>query len=241
MLKIMMYMFPRQFGLHNVFTSQVDFSKTSQKFQDYTLREEEIAPAFQPKPGQTGIQMPKMPKRLRGDLEQLIERLQTHHGRCSYIELLRHYCPCVFDRPHRTRRPKTEKDIISSHNLRQSQLVSRASRRRRTFSQGPPDKTFPNTQVPALPKCKSLVELATPTHQVSAFCQATLSKIIPHKFWGTEDMQKHNESMIMQKINHFVKLRRFETMSLHEMSQDLKAGNLVDSWLQLANHPRSQT
>ncbi|KAL6357993.1 hypothetical protein LRP88_08172 [Fusarium phalaenopsidis] len=64
MLKIMMYMFPRQFGLHNVFTSQVDFTKTSQKFQDYTLREEEIAPAFQPKPGQTGIQMPKIPKRL---------------------------------------------------------------------------------------------------------------------------------------------------------------------------------
>ncbi|RSL70645.1 hypothetical protein CEP53_001789 [Fusarium sp. AF-6] len=229
MLKIMMYMFPRQFGLHNVFTSQVDFSKTSQKFQDYTLREEEIAPAFQPKSGQTGIQMPKIPKRLRGDLEQLVERLQTRHGRCSYIELLRHHCHCVFDRPHRTRRSKTEKDFISSHKPKQSQLISTASRRRRAFSQKPPEKVFPDTQVPALPKYKSLVDLATPTPQVSAFCQAVLSKIIPHKFWGDEDVQKHNESMIMQKIDHFVKLRRFETMSLHEMSQDLK----VDiAWLQ---------
>ncbi|KAK7427682.1 Telomerase reverse transcriptase [Neonectria magnoliae] len=28
--------------------------------------------------------------------------------------------------------------------------------------------------------------------------------------------------MILLKIDHFVKLRRFETMSLHEISQDLK-------------------
>jgi telomerase reverse transcriptase len=240
MLKIMMYMFPRQFGLHNVFTSQVDFSKTSQKFQDYTLREDEIAPAFQPKPGQTGIQMPKIPKRLRGDLEQLVERLQTRHGRCSYVELLRHYCPCVFDRPHRTRKPKMEKDFISSHKPKQSQLVSTASRRRRAFSQKPPEKVWADTQLPALPECKSLVDLATPTSQVSAFCQAVLSKIIPHKFWGDEDVQKHNESMIMRKIDHFVELRRFETMSLHEMSQNLKVGNLLDSWLHLADHARSQ-
>ncbi|KAJ4130919.1 Telomerase reverse transcriptase [Fusarium equiseti] len=76
-IKLMMYMFPRQFGLHNVFTSQVDPTKTSQKFQDYTLREEEIAPAFEPKPGDTVPRMPKIPKRLRGDVEVLVKRLQT--------------------------------------------------------------------------------------------------------------------------------------------------------------------
>jgi telomerase reverse transcriptase len=36
-IRVMMYMFPRQFGLHNVFTSQVDHTQTAQKFQDYTL------------------------------------------------------------------------------------------------------------------------------------------------------------------------------------------------------------
>ncbi|KAF5660987.1 telomerase reverse transcriptase [Fusarium heterosporum] len=90
-IKIMMYMFPRQFGLHNVFTSQADPSKTSQKFQDYTLREEEIAPAFQSKPGDSAQKMPKIPRRLRGDVEQLVKRLRVLHGRCSYIELLKHH------------------------------------------------------------------------------------------------------------------------------------------------------
>ncbi|PSR90444.1 hypothetical protein BD289DRAFT_481688 [Coniella lustricola] len=93
---IMMYMFPRQYGLHNAFTSQVDRAKTAQKFQDYTLREDEISSKFaetdledeegQRKPGA------RVPKRLRGKAEDLVRRLQVRHARCSYVELLEHYC-----------------------------------------------------------------------------------------------------------------------------------------------------
>jgi len=42
-------MFPREFGLHNVFTSSVNTKETKEtklEFQDYTLREEEIAEKF---------------------------------------------------------------------------------------------------------------------------------------------------------------------------------------------------
>lgn len=39
---VLKYVFPRAFGLHNVFTSNVDRKYTIQSFQDYTLREEEI-------------------------------------------------------------------------------------------------------------------------------------------------------------------------------------------------------
>jgi len=87
----MMYMFPRQFGLHNAFTATVDKSQTAQRFQDYTLREEEIAQKF----GKKGKNTPYIhcPKRLRGSLKHLVRRLQVLHGRCSYTELLRHYCP----------------------------------------------------------------------------------------------------------------------------------------------------
>ncbi|KAK3356163.1 hypothetical protein B0H65DRAFT_439316 [Neurospora tetraspora] len=53
-----------QFGLHNVFTSVVDRQQTAQKFQDYTLREEEIAKKF-PKPAEGEKQKVKIPKRLR--------------------------------------------------------------------------------------------------------------------------------------------------------------------------------
>lgn len=88
----MMYMFPRQFGLHNVFTSLVDRQQTAQKFQDYTLREEEIsskftAPAAEEKPRY------HVPKRLRGTAMHLVHRLRVLHKRCAYAEMLQHYCP----------------------------------------------------------------------------------------------------------------------------------------------------
>lgn len=89
----MMYMFPRQFGLHNVFTSQVDHTQTAQKFQDYTLREEEIARKFGTASEGTQQFKAHIPKRLRGLTQHLVERLQVLHDRCSYSKLLEHYCP----------------------------------------------------------------------------------------------------------------------------------------------------
>lgn len=86
-----MYMFPRQFGLHNVFTSKVDFKETSQRLKDYTLREEEIAVKFG-KPNAPEFRVP-VPKRLRGKATQLIQKLQILHQRCSYSELLHYTCP----------------------------------------------------------------------------------------------------------------------------------------------------
>jgi telomerase reverse transcriptase len=83
----MMYMFPRQFGLHNVFTCNVDRQETVQPFRDYTLREDEIHKEY-PSPKEI-----KIPKRLRGKLSLLIEKLQTRHRRCPYKLLLQYYCP----------------------------------------------------------------------------------------------------------------------------------------------------
>ncbi|KAF5623318.1 telomerase reverse transcriptase [Fusarium sp. NRRL 52700] len=141
-IKVMMYIFPRQFGLHNVFTSQVDPTITSQKFQDYTLREEEIASCLRTKQSEPGLL---------------------------------------------------------------------------------------NTQAPTLPYHKSLVELATPPSQVSSFCQAVLSKIIPRDFWGDDAVQKRNKFTIMRSVDSFIRLRRFETMSLHEITQNMKMAKI--SWL----------
>lgn len=99
-LRMMMYMFPRQFGLHNVFTSHVDSTQTAQKFQDYTLREEEILKKFRKKEGYINALDVRIPKRLRGTPEHLVRRLQTLHARCSYVELLQHHCPvCMWPQP----------------------------------------------------------------------------------------------------------------------------------------------
>ncbi|EGZ76236.1 hypothetical protein NEUTE2DRAFT_133609 [Neurospora tetrasperma FGSC 2509] len=89
---VMMYIFPRQFGLHNVFTSVVDRQQTAQKFQDYTLREDEIAKKF-PKPTEGERPKVKIPKRLRGKTQELVHKLQVLHKRCSCAEMLQYYCP----------------------------------------------------------------------------------------------------------------------------------------------------
>jgi telomerase reverse transcriptase len=88
---VMMYIFPRQFGLHNVFTSDVDPRQTVQPFQDYTLRKDEINKNFPPPMSS------KIPKRLRGRAASLVQKLQIQHSRCPYKKLLEHYCPVSLD------------------------------------------------------------------------------------------------------------------------------------------------
>jgi len=90
-LRVMMYMFPRQLGLHNVFTSKVDLKETSQRLKDYTLREEEILEKFG-RLGDDEVHV-KIPKRLRGRVKDLVRKFQVLHQRCSYSKLLRYYCP----------------------------------------------------------------------------------------------------------------------------------------------------
>ncbi len=68
----------------------------------------------------------------------------------------------------------------------------------------------------------SLSELATPIARVSAFCQAALKKLIPDEFWGTGESQSLNKNVFLKNVDHFVRLRRFETMNLHELTQGMK-------------------
>jgi hypothetical protein len=96
----MKYIFPRQFGLHNVFTSKVDPRDTALPFKDYTLREKEIQQVLQRQSSKRGISRAKVdgmkshvPKRLRGEPVSLVNKLRKLNKKCSYIELLRHYCP----------------------------------------------------------------------------------------------------------------------------------------------------
>lgn len=84
---VMMYIFPRQFGLHNVFTNDVDHRETVQPFKDYTLREDEINKIY---PSPSAI---KIPKRLRGKATSLVRKLQILHNQCPYKKLLEYYCP----------------------------------------------------------------------------------------------------------------------------------------------------
>lgn len=218
-MKVTMHMFPRQFGLHNVFTSDVSYLETAQKFQDYTLREREITEYVEKSKRLSKDRMPKLPKRLRGRAWSLVRRLQLLHGRCSYGELLKHYCPSEVDK-RRVRVntiPVDERDQVLTpkplkYNVHTSTEDS-TNRHEETMGSLHRQHTF---------KFNSLVDLATPTSQVSAFCQSVLSSIVPNDFWGQGETMCHNKNTILSKVDHFIKLRRFESMSLHEIFQGIK-------------------
>lgn len=96
----MRYIFPRQFGLHNVFTSKVDARESAMPFKDYTLREKDIHTSMCRQLGDKATDADQVaqwklhvPRRLRGNVIKLIEKLRILNQRCSYTELLRHYCP----------------------------------------------------------------------------------------------------------------------------------------------------
>ncbi|GAB1310439.1 Telomerase reverse transcriptase [Madurella fahalii] len=210
-VRIMMYIFPRQFGLHNVFTSTVNRQQTAQKFQDYTLREEEIASKF-PAPAGGGKPIKHVPKRLRGTVTHLVQRLQVQHKRCAYAEMLQHYCPI----------PKQAGSKRKLQAPSSKGLPSSTSAKHRKKSK-PPAASMPDLQY------TSLTELATPISSVSAFCQAIVSKVIPSGFWGQAATQAHNRACFLKKIHHFVHLRRFESMCLHEVMQGMKVHDI--EWL----------
>ena len=91
----MKYIFPRQFKLHNVFTSKADDRETAHKLKDYTLRDREIAAAELECQRQHGAKRSrlKIPMRLRGAALSLVTKMQTLHSRCWYVKLLEYYCP----------------------------------------------------------------------------------------------------------------------------------------------------
>ncbi|KAH8884463.1 hypothetical protein GQ53DRAFT_697644, partial [Thozetella sp. PMI_491] len=165
-IHVMMYIFPRQFGLHNVFTSVVDRQLTAQKFQDYTLREEGIARRFVDSCQGSGSFKVHLPKRLRGLARDLTRKLQVLHQRCSYTEMLQHYCPA-------------QEQIEAARRQRQAAGKSLQSR----HAKGRKKARLSLGAVPSL-QYASLVELATPIANISAFCQAVLARIIPDDFWG---------------------------------------------------------
>lgn len=207
-------MFPRQFNLHNVFTSATDVNQTAQKFHDYTFREDEINKSMRAAKRSAERALPKLPKRLRGTTRDLVRRLQIVHARCSYFELLRYHCPTFLDESRGNKNRAGDGKMSTASIPTQGQATQAES-----FTKRQAQRHHANTS--PLPEYKSVVELACPTACVSAFCQAVLSKIIPDKFWGCEK-DCHNKVVFLRKVDHFIKLRRFEMISLHEIVQEFK-------------------
>lgn len=68
----------------------------------------------------------------------------------------------------------------------------------------------------------SLTDHATPASSVSAFCRAVLQRLIPPRFFGEGEHGIWNRKIVMKHVDSFIKLRRYESLSLHEVCKGLK-------------------
>ena len=228
-------MFPKQFGLHNVFTSTVDPRETAQPFKDYTLREQEISQVER----RTLLKLNSdkidarnanqhLPKRLRGSAFNLVRKLQRLHSQCSYHELFKHYCPKPQLKGHERRKRTTQK-LTNPATKTSMPPITQVSQ---TLSSSNSIAITP--ELPAAPSSPSFTSLATPHSDVSAFCRAVLVKVIPDRFWGDGAQGLENKGVVMRHVDRFIRLRRFENMSLHTVFQRLKVNpSLADHHLTL--------
>ncbi|KAI9924072.1 hypothetical protein MW887_007311 [Aspergillus wentii] len=248
---VMKYIFPRQFGLHNVFTSVTDSRETVLPFKDYTFREEEIfraealkrhrrqKPSVTPADEEDQRAEPiKIPKRLRGEAVNLVQKLQSRNKGFSYVELLKYYCPSESSGPWKfgsmqsqpdSKAPSSDpKSSVSEQLVTQARISHHSSpggalmgfQSNQPIPSSLNGESGGNPTVPA-PKI-SLTEYATPPSSVSAFCRAVLRKLIPPHFYGTGQHGKLNEKIIHKHVDQFIRMRRFETLSLHQVCKGLK-------------------
>ncbi|OGM45577.1 hypothetical protein ABOM_006259 [Aspergillus bombycis] len=234
---VMKYIFPRQFGLHNVFTCLPDRRTSTLPVNDYSSREEEISQS-EKRSGST-----KIPKRLRGRAVELVQQLQNRHQRCSYRELLHHYCP-----PQRTGPwkfgpidPQTMTPCEELGSSASEPLVTQLRDHHRYLAAN--HIAEPTPTVPFRPEAKghaikanvtkpkpSLTDYATPASSVSAFCRAVLRTLIPPHFYGIGQHKFSNRTVIFKHVDRFVRMRRFESLSIHEICKGIKIKCI--SWLE---------
>jgi telomerase reverse transcriptase len=71
---------------------------------------------------------------------------------------------------------------------------------------------------------KRVLELATPVSSVSAFVRAVLKRLLPENTFGEGKAGQENSDRFSASVDTFIRQRRFESMTLHEVTQNLKVG-----------------
>ncbi len=168
----------------------------------------------------------------------LVRKLQKLHGRCAYYELLKHYCRLEDRRSFPDASPASESSQKhgNSNSDPESQVVlthtgTVASQGQHLSGQDGNQHSKKECTEKIIQPDAPIVDLSTPVANVSAFCRAVVANLVPIGFWGEGADGDHNKNVIMRNIDRFICLKRFESLTLHVVSQDLKVGdhNLVNT------------
>jgi telomerase reverse transcriptase len=80
----------------------------------------------------------------------------------------------------------------------------------------------PNT-APEPQISERFTDYASTAGQVSGFVKAVIKRVIPYDFFGSGS----NQRLVLQMVDRFIKLRRYESFSLHDVLQGLKVCPLL--------------
>ncbi|GAA5844734.1 hypothetical protein JCM9279_002901 [Rhodotorula babjevae] len=196
------YLFPRQFGLHNVFTSEK--ARTSFEIMpDYLDREVEIK-----KLGSI-----KTPERLK-PVVPLLDKLATLSSRCNYRKLLNRRCPSKLPRP---RSSSSQGDRSIGLELAEPPHTQ-VSRGDVSIDISHASLVIPHGQTQAQEKARDkpkLAEFACSFHEVERFVHGAVAEVIPRAFWGSVE----NARLVEDRISAFIRMRRFESTTVHALLQ----------------------
>ena len=223
-IEVMKYIFPRQFGLHNVFTPDHESKNGVHGFKHHTLREIEKNGLATRDTSAAGHQLKpeSLPRRLRGATQNVVRKMRRNANRLPYAQLLRYY----------TSRDRSVGP--GDDRLTPDQSLLSAPKTQMTAS-NPPNTMTTTSSIRESAKFPrgSIMQYATSTGQVSAFCQAVLRRILPRDALGTGQEGEENRNKLMRWVDHFIKMRRNETLNLHVTLQGIKI--CAVSWLKPPN------
>ncbi|QRW13350.1 telomerase reverse transcriptase [Ceratobasidium sp. AG-Ba] len=228
------HIFPLQYSLHNVFTCTLSYWENGGHFRDYGDREAEIE----------GQGSQKTPGRLKKVLP-LIESLIRRHKRFNYQRVCASICRSRLDSSSSSSLDQT-KILVSVCLAYSERLLSLMQELMSEYSQSIianftmsqiPDKSYqvshPSLVLPHGASEAALetklkprfVEFACSHHEVLRYIKVVVDEVIPHAFWGSVA----NRKLIDAHIQKIVTQRRFETLTLHALMQNLSVADC--DWL----------
>ena len=221
------YVFPRQYGLHNVFTGARDFETSTQPFRDYTVREVEIK----------ALGAKRTPRAIRPVLP-VLAKILVRHDKLDYRALLDRCCPSRVPKGRLTAEerqqivqdlaevdvlePSLEQDIAAKGSQKDRKVLAMTTQTNVESTQGKTESDAGKAKfelaLPA-PRKPRYTNYAVPTTgQVVHFITLAIKSLLPRDVFGS----LHNQKLVLDTIGDFVRLRRYESFNLHQIAQSFR-------------------
>ncbi|KAJ6259859.1 hypothetical protein Dda_5503 [Drechslerella dactyloides] len=181
-----------------------------------------------------------LPQRFRGRILHLVGELIRLQRRCRYHPLLQHYCPSSVINPDAsdprpkvpTAPPSNQTSPTASMRFKTQLSSHRKSTARGKRASLEEPVIITQSVKPAAGEASlqdPILLYAASSHSVYTFLRAVLGNIIPLEFWGADKAALKNREIFFNHMEKFVKLRRYESLTLHNVLQGYKMTDLA--WL----------